>query len=131
MMVEDLNLFLCEQSIGEYPQSWFCIRDACFLDLGTLFWTCTCSCGPGRIFLDLGVFRTRWGFCFGPACMCAGAREIFLDSQINCFSPRFLFCGPVRLLDGPCLHIGWRGELYCVRRSHGAGCFWTLAPSFF
>ena len=25
--------------------------------------------------------------------------------------------------------IGW-GELHCYRRSHWAGCFWTLAPFF-
>ena len=26
--------------------------------------------------------------------------------------------------------IGWRGKLHLYRRSHWAGCFWTLAPSF-
>ena len=86
-------------------------RDACFLDLYMFF-------GPNQIFLDLGsqkmwgaclcVFWTLWGYFFGPACICAGPREIFFDSLIvselgSCF------------LD-PCTcfldlaSIGWGGE---------------------
>ena len=56
-------------------------------------------------------------FLFGPACICAGPRVFFST------------VGPVRLLRGPCLHrVG--GKLHCYRRSHWAGCFWILAPSF-
>ena len=58
---------------------------------------------------------------FGPACICAGPRDFFFDSQINCFRARFPVFGPVRLLPGPCLHIGWGGELHFYRRSHWAG----------
>ena len=59
------------------PFSWTC---TCFLDLAGFF------LGPGGrknvgdvpvCFLDGDIF-------FGPACICAGPRDIFLDSQINC-----------------------------------------------
>jgi len=40
---------------------------------------------------------------FGPACICAGPREIFFDSLIVS-ELGFLFFGPVHLLPGPCLH---------------------------
>ena len=120
----------------------FSVGDACFLCLGRapFSWTYTC-------FLDLAFFFGPGGkknvgnvpvcfldpvgiFFFGPACICAGPRDIFWDSQINCYWAWFLFFGPAHLLRGPCLHrVG--GKLHCYRRSHWAGCFWTLAPSFF
>ena len=60
-----------------------------FLDLYMFF-------GPGRIFFGTWghkkcggracVFSGPCGdIFFGPACICAGPRGIFLDSQINCF----------------------------------------------
>ena len=66
----------------------FC-RDACFLDLGTVFLDLYMFFGPNQIFFwDLGsqkmwgtclcVFWTLWGyFFFRPACICAGPRDFF------------------------------------------------------
>ena len=69
------------------------------------FWTCTCFLDLAGFFLDLGA-RKMWGmrlcvswtlrgYFFGPACICAGPRDIFLDSQINCFWAVLLFFGPL------------------------------------
>ena len=68
----------------------------------------------GIFFLDLHVFVldpcffstaklivSELGFCFLDPCTC------FVDLA----------------------SIGWGGKLHCYRRSHWAGCFWTLAPS--
>ena len=99
-------------SIANAVFSWGCMffgpgQGTLFLDLYMFF-------GPGRFFLDLGAknvgdvpvcFLDSVGiFFFGPACICAGPRDIFWDSQINCYWAWFLFFGPVRLLRGPCLH---------------------------
>ena len=113
-------------------------RDAYFLDLSTLFLDLYMFFGPNWIFFGARVTKNVGDFlvCFldpvgifflRPACICAGPM-FFFDSQINCFWARLLFFGPVHLLRGPCLHrVGVK--LHCYRRSHWAGCFWTLAPS--
>jgi hypothetical protein len=99
--------------------------------------------GPGRIFL------WTWGYkkCRGRACVFSGpcgniffwtrmflcwTQGHFLDHQINCFWARFLFFGPCTCFVD-LASIGWGGNSIVIdyyRRSHWAGCFWTLAPSF-
>ena len=128
-------LVLCEEV---FFQDIFNLGMHVFWTRAPFFWTCTC-------FLDLtGFFRPRVTKNMGDLLVClpdpvgiffwtcmylCWTQGNFFDSQINCFWARFLFFGPVRLLRGPCLHrVG--GELHCYRRSHWAGCFWTLAPSF-
>ena len=83
MMVEDLNLFLCEQSIGEYPPSLFCIRDACFLDLGTLFLVLYMFFGPGQLFFTRGHKK-----CGGLACVYSGpCGDLFFDLRVFVLDP--------------------------------------------
>ena len=70
--------------------------DACFLDLGTLFLDLYMFFGPNQNFFGTQGQKKMWGLAcvfsgpcgdifFGPACICAGPREIFFDRQINCF----------------------------------------------
>ena len=115
---------------------WGCMV---FWTWAPFFWTCTCFLVFAGIFWGPGVTKKRGGlacvfsgpcgdFFFGPACICAGPRDCFPDSQINCFWARFLFLDPCTCFMD-LASIGW-GELHCYRRSHWAGCFWTLAHSF-
>ena len=66
---------------------------------------------------------------FGPACICAGPSFFFSTAKLSvseldlCFLDRCTCFVDLA-------SIGWGGELHCYRRSHWAGCFWTLAPSF-
>ena len=98
-----------------------------FLDLGTLFLDLYIFFGPNRIFFgprvtkNVGDFLVFSGPCgdifFGPACICAGPREFFLTAKLIVSELGFCFLDP-------------GGKLHLYRRSHWAGCFWTLAPSF-
>ena len=79
-------------SIANAVFSWGCMffgpgQGTLFLDLYMFF-------GPGRIFFGPGgtknvgdvpvCFLDPVGiFFFGPACICAGPRDFFLDSQIK------------------------------------------------
>ena len=74
-----------------------------FFGPGHLFFDLYMFFGSGRIFFgpggtknvgpggtknveDVPVFSGPCGdIFFGPACICAGPRDFFLDSQINCF----------------------------------------------
>ena len=92
-----------------------------------VFWTRPTVFHPGAQEMwgtCLCVFWTLWRFFFRPACICAGPREFYLDIQINCFWPRFLFLDPCNcFVDLASIGRG-RGEFHCFTHSPWAGCFW-------
>ena len=78
----------------------------------------------------LCVFWTLWGyFFFRPACICAGPRDFFSTAKLIVSELGFCFLDPCTCF-ADLASTGWGGELHCYRRSHRAGCFWILAPSF-
>ena len=103
------------------------------------FWTCKCFLDLTGFFLELGsqkmwgtflcVFWTLWGYFLGTCMYLCWTQGIFF-STAKLIVSELGFC----FLD-PCTcfvdlaSIGWGGKLHCYRRSHWAGCFWTLAPS--